>query len=322
VLGRHVDPDPKSSQTLCKLNEWFHNCVTNHASTCQSVSAKQLPTRVINVGSREGHSKLFLYETKGESGQYAVLSHCWGGVRHFVTTTTNLDQRKRGFTLNELPQNFQDAVFIARNLGLQYLWIDSICIFQDDTNDWQNEAAKMAEVYKNSTICIAAADAATSHDGFLHHRPSSALCKLRIDKKRTIWARGTDETEHNQPCLRTVLDDFKKMTKECALTRRGWTLQEEKLAPRVIWFGKHQNYWQCHSARIPEGTFGELHIDEWEKIYKYEQTLIHEPATLSASYRWLLIVEDYTTRKLTKPEDKFPAIAGLAREFSTIADDK
>jgi hypothetical protein len=71
------------------------------------------------------------------------------------------------FILPSLPKSFQDAAKVAMNLGLRYLWIDSLCIVQDDPLDWEEEAAKMGSIFESSYVAIAATSAIRSTVGFL-----------------------------------------------------------------------------------------------------------------------------------------------------------
>ena len=78
---------------------------------------------------------------------YAALSHCWGKVRPLTTTSTNLNQHLISIPLSSMPEMFQDAVIASRELGIRYLWIDSLCIIQDSVEDWELECSKMGRVY-------------------------------------------------------------------------------------------------------------------------------------------------------------------------------
>lgn len=86
---------------------------------------------------------------------YAALSHRWGRPGTTVcTTTANLDNRLEAISEAELSQLFQDAISTTRRLGLQYLWIDSLCILQDSHEDWERESVLMGDVYGNADITI------------------------------------------------------------------------------------------------------------------------------------------------------------------------
>lgn len=77
-----------------------------------------LPTRVIDV--RTAQLKL-LDPSPSDSHQYVALSHFWGTCRDFLTTRENLQDRKSGFELINLPATFRDAVTTTRILGIPYL---------------------------------------------------------------------------------------------------------------------------------------------------------------------------------------------------------
>jgi hypothetical protein len=123
-----------------------------------------LPTRVIDIGSKGGNIKL--YETTGEKGDYAALSHCWGqSANPVITTSKNLPERMASIKFNDLPKTFQDAVTITRHLEVPYLWIDSLCIIQDSAEDWAKEAMKMSSVYTDALVTIAADGSEDSKGG-------------------------------------------------------------------------------------------------------------------------------------------------------------
>jgi hypothetical protein len=120
-----------------------------------------LPTRVIDIGLN--NDSLFLFTSFGKSARYAALSHCWGGNKIMTTTKATLKNREERLEFSKLPRTFQHAVDITRQIGLQYLWIDSLCIVQD-SSEWDIEASKMAQIYANSCVTIAA-DGAEDGDG-------------------------------------------------------------------------------------------------------------------------------------------------------------
>jgi len=113
-----------------------------------------LPTRVLDVATNQ--DMVFLRETAGQKGKYLALSHSWGSTHRLTLTSANLAVLKGGILLSDIPKTFQDAVQIARELNIAYLWIDSLCIIQDDTTDWEVEASHMGDVYAGSYLTVAA----------------------------------------------------------------------------------------------------------------------------------------------------------------------
>ena len=111
-----------------------------------------LPSRLLDTqGQAIRLSTEFHHET-----QYATLSHCWGRTLVIQTTTRLLDQYKQNIPFENLSKTFQDALIVCRRLGIRFLWIDFLCIVQDDPLDWEHEAAKMADVYAGPYLNISA----------------------------------------------------------------------------------------------------------------------------------------------------------------------
>ncbi|KAN0077636.1 Heterokaryon incompatibility protein (HET) domain containing protein [Elaphomyces granulatus] len=119
----------------------------------ESREETELPTRVLAVGSPKD---LRLHcSKKDEKGKYIALSHCWGanqGQLPLRTTKDKLKDYKQHIEFSELPQTFQDAVTVAREIGIEYLWIDSLCIIQDDSGDWKEESQKMEQKLPESLM--------------------------------------------------------------------------------------------------------------------------------------------------------------------------
>jgi Heterokaryon incompatibility protein (HET) len=144
-----VDPQSLSTERNAGLI-----CVMYSIGGCAVFNAV-MPTRVLDVG-RLPNQSIVLVETHGQRGRYMTLSHCWGTSHKFITTTANLGDRKRAISLFDLPQTYQDAVSITRQFGVQYLWIDSLCILQDSFLDWERESSRMVAVYGQSYLTISA----------------------------------------------------------------------------------------------------------------------------------------------------------------------
>jgi hypothetical protein len=207
-----------------------------------------LPTRVIDVSLSKNADLLNLHESKrGERAKYVTLSHCWGNLapevqNKYCTYQCNLKSRCMKIEMNDLPQTFQDAVAVTRELGIRFLWIDSMCIIQPHkicTNngcaeqyDWSLEAKKMGRYYGRSYCTLAASSATDSTQGFLHNRSLCSDVKIKVN---SIGHLSISET----------VDDFEKDVQEAPLNRRGWVLQERALSRRIIHFTKNQTYWEC-----------------------------------------------------------------------------
>ncbi|KAF2817515.1 uncharacterized protein BDZ99DRAFT_360764, partial [Mytilinidion resinicola] len=133
------------------------NCDARHCF-CGAASAGFTPTRLLAVND----VLLRIVTGKPEHHRYAALSYCWGQISTgrdlFLTTKCNITARLSSLQMNELPQALQDAVQVSRALSVDYLWINAICIIQDDFEDWSKEASRMGTIYKHAYFTIAATD--------------------------------------------------------------------------------------------------------------------------------------------------------------------
>ncbi|KAE9365557.1 HET-domain-containing protein [Stipitochalara longipes BDJ] len=142
-----------SSTSFEEVATWLDECRSH--PQCAVPSPTLLPKRVIDVGHRNDPMP-FLFESDNFMAPYIALSHCWGQTPIVRTTKATLVRRKQGIDISLLPPVFRDAIIIARRLGVRYLWIDSLCIIQDDPLDWQTESARMSTIYQNSLLTISA----------------------------------------------------------------------------------------------------------------------------------------------------------------------
>jgi len=78
------------------------------------------------------------------------------------TATNNLQSHRKGFKMADLPQTFQNPIVITQNLGYRYLWIDSLCIIQKSTKDWETESRKTGSIYRDVLLNISAEEAKNS----------------------------------------------------------------------------------------------------------------------------------------------------------------
>jgi hypothetical protein len=195
-----------------------------------------VPTRLLYVGDPD-HDALRLYHTEeNDRVKYVALSHCWGlapGEKpDFCTTDNNIKARLKGFSFSELPNTFRDAVRVTRELGIQYLWIDSLCIIQWNQKDWEHEAKRMEGVFASAYCTIAATSAINSKAGFLKRNVSSEY----------VYAQ---DTLGQRFYVCTDVDNFNKDVEKARLNTRAWVMQERVLSRRTIHFSANQIYFEC-----------------------------------------------------------------------------
>ncbi|KAI8722678.1 Protein kinase domain-containing protein [Fusarium sp. LHS14.1] len=226
-------PDAGSEAHFKVLGEWVRACDSTHH--CLPKQLGFIPSRLIHI-SRTDSDSVRLVERGGELTQpvkYAALSHRWGTGHGelFCTITANIKELKDGFKASNLPKTFLDAVSVTHGLGLEYLWVDSVCIIQDDSEDWNIESKLMEQVFSSAYCTLAASCASGTNDGFLKARP----------QRRCIPMTFGDATYY--ACEN--IDDFGTHVDQSELNQRGWVMQERALSRRTIYFVENQSYWEC-----------------------------------------------------------------------------
>ena len=227
------------------LRAWLRWCDESHDCNEHHVAFNtELPTRLLYVGDLNNldynPDVLRLdYATQIDGRKYIALSHCWGELpiedkEQFCTTQNNIVQRRRGFSIFDLPKTFQDAVKVTRELRVPYLWIDSLCIIQyeDSQEDWKHESGRMKKVFSLAYCTIAATSAAHSKAGFLERNVSADYILTQDASGRRFY-------------ICTSIDDFNNDVEEAQLNTRAWVMQERVLSRRTIHFSNNQIYWEC-----------------------------------------------------------------------------
>ncbi|KAK6607704.1 short-chain dehydrogenase [Botrytis cinerea] len=319
-----LDPDLRSEINFNIARKWITTCSEDH-DECPDMDDKPLPTRVIDVGSDDREPRLV--STNHQMGKFIALSHCWGGsvADKAKLTTENAELFKSEIPMSALPANFVDAILITRSLGLEYLWIDCLCIIQNSREDWEIESKHMGDVYHDAVVTLAAAAAPKATDGMLHTFSSYDLTggpaiKLKLSQEST--SEDTVDIVHRD----STREDLGQLLHKGPLASRGWTLQEEILCPRTLHYGNQQIHWQClHQYSSGDGIHDyDVHRQRAfryerikDRIFKQTRSPDQDPHDPKDVNQILLeyhgeMVADYCTRSLSFASDKFPAFSGIA----------
>ncbi|KAE9366714.1 HET-domain-containing protein [Stipitochalara longipes BDJ] len=314
--------DPASINNFRLMRRWLHDCINGHPG-CLTLGdgPPALPTRAIDVGPSNGSREPYLDITEGRRGDYVSLSHRWGQLQIITTTQSTISQRKHGIDIISLPKTFQDAVLITRQLGVRYLWIDSLCIIQDSPRDWEVESAKMHKVYQHALFNISADGAEDSSVGCFLQRNTLEMRPCRID-----WP---DAGMAACPSFKySGINMGPSAIKDSLLSRRGWILQERLLSTRILHFTKQEILWECDSIMASErlpisartGRQPDAAMRALLKPRQGPQNLRNlstlEPRNVYDA--WYELVEKYTGRELTQNSDRLPALAGIVGAINTI----
>ena len=300
-LARHVPTSvtrlPAGSTAVSRARTWLEQCRAQHPQCEQKRSVVKLPIRVIDVGSEGDALNPRLKITGLMLGEYATLSHCWGLSKRLTTTRANIERHlTEGFNLNDLPATFCDAILFTRLLRIRYLWIDALCIVQDDIGDWNRHAVLMHSIFGNAVLSIAALDSPDSNAGFLSMRDDHSVV---FDIHDTVVG------------IRKRLLPTGHAINSSILETRAWCFQERLLPPAVLHFGKAQLYWECLGAEASESLYEFGTSSQPTHPFRSLDTVSdHDPGSWHRT--WLALVEQYSRRLITRSGDRLPALRGLA----------
>jgi len=221
-----------------------------------------------------------------------------------------------------LPKTIRDAIEITRQLGIRYIWIDALCIVQDDRLDWASESAKMGAIYSASFLTIAA-DSSVDCDGGCFNSKSISqdaasdnapfeLVTIAPDGRESklfLW----DPSRGARPNGLPDLD-------QSPLSERGWVCQERILSPRILHYTHSQLFWECRQCLLAEDNLRPWALDNTTVcgLARNLYGISHDAASLDhLLHIWYqnVVAQSYSRRKLTNPDDKLIAISGIARAF-------
>lgn len=184
---KHIDTrNTGSKQCLALASLWLETCVGKHA-TCDRPRPEALrnwkPNRLVYVGLQD-HDGLRLCEAGAipTGVKYTTLSHCWGKqLERRPLMQQNLAKWTEAIPDDVIKPTFKDAIKVTRSLGIQYMWIDSLCIIQDSRADWLHESSHMSKIYKYSYCSIAATAAEDDAAGCFRDRDPLLDLPVQID---------------------------------------------------------------------------------------------------------------------------------------------
>jgi hypothetical protein len=277
---------------------WMEECDAQHEACKQNIQGP-LPTRLLSIAGEVPRVVITAEWPTDPRPRYSTLSHRWGADDFLQLTSQNNDALVSGIPLADLPKTFTDAILISHHLGLEYIWIDSLCIMQDNTQDWRRESSAMNSIYGNSTINIAASSATDVHQGcFL--KPPHMLDGLRA----TITISNTSSRLVREFRSSTVYD---LSTTSSHLATRAWALQERVLPSRTTHFGRRGAFWECKSTTANDALPGGFPKQLGAGLLNARIRTEHFVSW------WADVVRLYSAANMTYPSDKLPALSGIAR---------
>lgn len=296
-------------------------------STCEGDLASELPSRVISIDNEDGTCRLHI-SLPGERAKYIALSHCWGHPDTVPRTNQDsLELHKKEIPKEILSTTFKDAIAITKQLGLQYVWIDALCIVQDSKQDWAAEAAKMGQYYEGAYVNISVVSSRDGRGGCLTERQSRSEVRLQAAQELDggVFVRLPHQHVYEN-YLQTgsiidaskqaeVLPIIKGVASRFPLIWRKWCFQERMLSNRVVHYTRDELVWECKEGVVCECESKTREISAYGTKWQTSYVLENPDDTVGAFSAYLNLVEEYSMRALTFPTDVLPAFSAMARKF-------
>ncbi|KAF4781816.1 hypothetical protein HER10_EVM0003646 [Colletotrichum scovillei] len=304
AVGQTIDGGTFSESGIAQIRRRLQVCLESHPSCRQGTGTRPLRFIELSLGDEKTVRIRQAHSTRVDP--YVALSYCWGLDQTIKTTTVNLARHQRGIEVRNLPKTIRDAIHVTRQLGVKLLWVDSLCIVQNDPALLAREVGDMAHYYANSIITISAAVAKSCSEGFLSppnttgpdgyvgfYFPFAGDPRLDDSSKRRLKlfrGEARDEIDH--------------------IDTRAWTLQESLLATRLVSFGTRRISWACMTTRFgPSSGAASLRDD----MFKTRHWVGYRDRIL-----WSKIVEEFSQRTLSVPGDRLLAISGVAQTLGNL----
>lgn len=279
-----------------------------------------IPERLIDVD--ESNTCLIL-RTDLESGRlgpdtpvYAALSYCWGPAedakQQLTSTSATIAERRKRIRDDEMTEVLRDAISVTRALKIPYLWVDALCILQDDISDWERQCVDVAKLYAAASVTICAASSTTCRQGFLHQRGPRIRIPFRSIRRPDIAGSYFLQFKYAGLPRGLVFSEASADTRCSRWGNRGWVFQENLAASRKFVFGNANIHYYSPSSvqsmgsaskeRAEEGMIIPSDVDKKEEIYQI----------------WASVLCEYSrfeSHSFTKSKDILPALSGLTAHY-------
>ena len=294
--GRVVLPEVNVSL----IKQWIQSCNVQHGPC-------RLPTleiaRELNIHLIDVHDHRIIPATLAEN--YVALSYVWGpNMKPSLTRDTMSKLSSKGGLEDFLiPRTLMDAVYLVKCIGMQYLWVDSLCIVQDDDNDRQQQLTIMDSIFSGAKLLVVAATGSDANAGLPGIGSTPRRISQRIEK-----ITGTQFITA-QPSVQQAIE-------QSVWNSRGWTFQEAILSRRALVFTESLVYWCCQvdtcrediSSWSPDGG---LILNEINSIWPH-RFQAHRLGTCRTFF-YCQLAEAFSQRSLKEKRDVVWAFIGILR---------
>src|SRR5436305_4765449 len=172
--------------------------------------------------------------------------------------------------LHDRPLTVRDTFQLAKALGFEYLWVDTLCIVQDDMNGKHSQIAQMDRIYYFATLTVVAFAGQNANRGLPGLGPSSRKNSQHVEE-----VQGLKLTVPLPNHLATGIDNT------APWSTRGWTYQERRLSRRILCFSETQVSFECQYDFYCEDT----HIEGAGVASRYHGPMLQSTSSTTLDIR-------------------------------------
>jgi hypothetical protein len=274
------------------MKSWLESCSKHEICNIVSDVRHPISKLLIDVDS------MCVVDVGCASEEYFALSYVWGNTSSLQMVKANKNSLMTTGYFNDNIQKLspvvQDAITIARELSSRYLWVDRLCICQDDANTKHKQISIMNHIYKEAKATLAAV---TRNDA------SSGLPGVRPVKSSRLQYVEFVSGMH----LTVLLPSLSEI--QSRYFQRAWTYQEERLSRRILYFAEEQVHFGCLRSICCE--------DRWEDVSPYPRggQILHDIYPHTPFGWWKIAVSEFSAREYSNLDDKYNAFQGIAAEL-------
>ncbi len=223
---------------------------------------------------------------------------------------------KNGIPLLSLPQTLRDAIAVTRRLGHRSLWVDALCILQDDEKFKDLELAKMGHIYTNSLLTIQAAVPKSVRDGFLALRQPQIAAPVRL-----LFARG-DAGGGRPPSYVQARLRYEPEGMTLSTSSRAWIFQETVLPVRLLVYAEQQAMLACRERVCREDSASDMGISSINpQYYRRIRPDLQSDGQSAARVRelaltsWYFLLSTFYSKRIQSvSDDRLYALSAYAGE--------
>lgn len=201
--------------------KWIEDCNARAIEHCMCHEHKTFkqakpPRRLLKILAGESGTQVSLISmtTNPQPESYVTLSYTWGGVDQSalpLLRKRTLVSYESSIEVDRLPLLFRDVIDVAKRLGYQYLWIDALCIVQDDEKEKAGEVMRMDQIYDGADLNIVAAGAKDCHSSLFTQRDAALIRPIAVNFR---WKQAT-KTVRDSPEWYGYQDEFLSANNQC-----------------------------------------------------------------------------------------------------------